>query len=122
MSGATLKLLVLKTHRLEQMRVFYEAMGLSFAAEQHGEGPRHFAASTGGMVLEIYLLPAAAEAETASRLGFELEDPEQFLTQVETLKGGVIQPGRKSAWGFRAIVADPDGRRVEIYRRAEQSA
>jgi hypothetical protein len=39
----SLNLLVLKTRQLEQVRAFYECLGVAFSRERHGNGPAHYA-------------------------------------------------------------------------------
>jgi hypothetical protein len=56
-------LLVLYSPRLEECRRFYGDLGLCFTAEQHGQGPRHYAAVLAdGLVVELY--PARPGRET----------------------------------------------------------
>ena len=45
---------VLRCRDIESTRVFYESAGLSFALEQHGTGPVHYAHVDGAFVLELY--------------------------------------------------------------------
>ncbi|GAA1018396.1 hypothetical protein Aple_074400 [Acrocarpospora pleiomorpha] len=91
-----MNLLVIYTPRMEECRVFYEALGLSFVSEQHGRGPEHLAAEwPDGMVIELY--PATAERLTgALRLGFEVDGSTVALP-----------PGRH-------LLADPDGRKIDL--------
>lgn len=49
-----MKVLVLRTLHVEDVKFHFEAMGLVFVAERHGDGPDHWACETGGRVLEIY--------------------------------------------------------------------
>jgi lactoylglutathione lyase len=49
-----MKVMVLKTHLVEETKAHFEAMGLSFVAERHGSGPDHWACEVDGRVLEIY--------------------------------------------------------------------
>lgn len=87
-------LLVIYTSRLEECRDFYGALGLTFHAQQHGGGPRHYAATLpDGAVFEIY--PAGGAGETGRlRLGFAVAD-------------AAAGPGRH-------LLRDPDGRAVEL--------
>jgi catechol 2,3-dioxygenase-like lactoylglutathione lyase family enzyme len=85
-------LLVIYTTRVEECRDFYTSLGMNLQSEQHGTGPRHYAAELAdGTVFEIY--PAAQGQETGRlRLGFTLT--------------GV--PDRR-------VLRDPDGRAVEVH-------
>jgi lactoylglutathione lyase len=86
-----LRLVVLRCEDLERSRRFYEALGLSFVEEQHGAGPRHFAAVIADLVIELY--PASATHPVNDiRLGFEVTDVEA------------------------GVVEDPDGRKIELRR------
>jgi hypothetical protein len=42
-SSVRTTLLVLYSARLEECRGFYGGLGLDFTAEQHGQGPKHYA-------------------------------------------------------------------------------
>src|SRR3954469_10899764 len=74
-----LNLVVVRTRRLDALKRFYEAVGLSFAVERHGAGPEHLSATLpGATVLELY--PATADqavergAVSDVRLGFVVGD------------------------------------------------
>jgi catechol 2,3-dioxygenase-like lactoylglutathione lyase family enzyme len=97
-SPIRMTLLVLYTSRLEECRAFYAGLGLDFAAEQHGQGPRHYAAVLAdGTVLELY--PARPGRRTeALRLG---------LAVAAAAADPPFRPGRHQ-------VTDPDGRVVEV--------
>jgi hypothetical protein len=45
---------VIKTDEPEEVRRFFEAFGLSFQNEKHGDGPAHVSCERSGQVLEIY--------------------------------------------------------------------
>ncbi|MFB7055352.1 glyoxalase/bleomycin resistance/dioxygenase family protein [Streptomyces vinaceus] len=92
-------LLVVYSYRLEECRRFYEDLGMSFEAEQHGQGPRHFAATLqDGTVFEIY--PARPARETgALRMG---------LTITGTSATPPLVPGRH-------LLTDPDGRTIDVH-------
>src|SRR5438552_1576762 len=61
MAHVSLTLLVLKTRQVEQLRLFYQTLGVELAKEQHGKGPVHFAGRAGDVVIEVYPLPDDAE-------------------------------------------------------------
>lgn len=110
-----LKLLVLKTHQLEAMRAFYQALGVDLVEEQHGKGPAHFAGQVGGVVLEIYPL-ADGEAESSARLGFSVADLDGMFQRLQASGTTVVSKPQQTEWGHRAVVRDPDGRSVELYQ------
>jgi catechol 2,3-dioxygenase-like lactoylglutathione lyase family enzyme len=92
-------LLVLYSRRVEECRDFYADLGLSFTAEQHGQGPRHYAAVLAdGVVFELY--PARPDRETgAIRLGL-------VVTGVAATPP--LAPGRH-------LLTDPDGRTIKVH-------
>ena len=92
-------LLVLYCARLEECRRFYGDLGLSFTAEQHGQGPQHYAAVLAeGLVFELY--PARPDRESgALRLGF-------------TVSGAAATPSLAPG---RHLLTDPEGRIVEVH-------
>ena len=94
--GVRANLVVLYCVNLEECRQFYTDLGLDFTTEQHGKGPRHYAAILAdGVVFELY--PAGPGRETgALRLGFTLACAEG------------LTPGRH-------LLTDPDGRVVEVH-------
>ena len=116
MTSASLRLLVLKTRNVTAMVAFYELFGLTFTEEQHGRGPRHFSAPLGDGIVEIYPLPDGQLADTTTRLGFAVSDPDAVVNAVGGSEGRVAKPGSETPWGYRALVEDPDGRTIELYR------
>jgi catechol 2,3-dioxygenase-like lactoylglutathione lyase family enzyme len=99
LSGVRATLLVLYCARLEECRGFYGGLGLSFTAEQHGQGPQHYAAVLAdGAVFELY--PATPDRESgALRLGFKVTGAAATPP---------LAPGRHH-------LTDPDGRTIEVH-------
>ena len=113
-SEPRLALIVLKTRQIDKLLGFYQAIGIPFVEEQHGRGPRHFAGKLGDTVLEIYPLKDG-EADRTTRLGFSVEN---LYAVIQTLVQRKLAPEMTpttSDWGLRVVVADPDGRAVELY-------
>lgn len=105
-----LNLLVLRTLRLEDMRMFYSALGARFESERHGNGPKHYAATLGDdFVLELYPCAEGALPDPGLRLGVEVNNMAKALCSI----GQSVAP-RQTQWGLRALVRDPDGRTVEL--------
>lgn len=98
-SGIRATLLVLYSPRLEACRDFYSDLGLTFAAEQHGQSPRHYAAVlSDGTVFEIY--PARPGRETGVlRLGLALPGASA---------NPPLAPGPH-------LLTDPDGRTIAVH-------
>jgi len=114
MSSTSLKLLVLKTDDIECLRNFYTCFGFDFVEEQHGNGPRHYAASMGDGILEIYPTSNGAMVDTSTRLGFAIDDMDSVIKFAQA-NTKVISKPKQTQWGLRAVVRDPDGRSVELY-------
>jgi hypothetical protein len=112
-----LRLLVLKTNRVEDLRAFYQGLGIALSLEQHGKGPPHFAGQVGPCVLEVYPLPKPAGGpDTTTRLGFAVADLGRVLEDLRNAGTPVLSPLQELALGTRAVVQDPDGRAVELYQ------
>jgi lactoylglutathione lyase len=110
-----LSLLVLKTNQVEQVRDFYQGLGLAFQEEKHGNGPIHFSASIQDTVVEIYPLPKAVQqADTTTRLGFRIENLNATIQKLKEKGGKVVSEAQETQYGYAAIVKDPDGRSVEL--------
>ncbi|KAF0247133.1 MAG: Glyoxalase/bleomycin resistance [Planctomycetota bacterium] len=110
-------LVVVRTHRLEDVCDFYRALGFDFQEEQHGKGPVHFSAAAGPAVLEIYPLPEGASVDASLRLGFFVDDVTAAVDSVRQNGGRVDTKPNSGPWGLRAVVRDPDGRAVELFQR-----
>jgi lactoylglutathione lyase len=141
MNGIRLNLVVIYVSDVAKTRAFYERIGLTFQAERHGRGPEHYSTNVGETVLEIY--PAKALAESAAapavRLGFDVKDVRGIVAQlveppstqgcvdngivadaasIDTRAAAhtiVVTEPAENADGWRALVRDPDGRKVELF-------
>lgn len=112
---ASLSLLVLRSHKLNQLKSFYEALGLIFAEERHESGPLHFSTQLGnGVVLELYPLKEGALSESSNRLGFILPDVDSTVAELKRLGHSIVKAAQQTEWGYVAVVKDPDGRAVEL--------
>ena len=97
-------------------RSFYEALGLTFVTEQHPGGPRHLSAELdGGGVLELHGPEGAGDPVGAGcRIGFAVTDVAGTVDALVAAGVSVHRTPRTGPWGLRAVVVDPDGRRVEL--------
>jgi lactoylglutathione lyase len=115
MPESRLNLLVLKTHQMDRLKDFYSALGVLFAEERHGDGPRHLAGRVGDLVLELYPLPdGASPADGTTRLGFAVPDLDAALRSLDAVGAVLVSQPKTTPWGRRAVVRDPDGRAVEL--------
>jgi catechol 2,3-dioxygenase-like lactoylglutathione lyase family enzyme len=113
MSETELNLVVLRSTDLERSERFYRALGILLAREQHGTGPEHFAGRVGHVIFEIYP-QGNGEGTTKTRIGFSVISLTNALSAVESAGGTVISNPHDTKWGRRAVVADPDGHRVDL--------
>jgi catechol 2,3-dioxygenase-like lactoylglutathione lyase family enzyme len=108
-----LSLIVLQSTDLQAARDFYSNLGLSFVEEQHGAGPRHYAATIGALVLEIY--PCQGNKPAAPiRIGFRVPSLDHTIALLRSRGARIVREASDSPWGRRAVVEDPDGNRIEL--------
>jgi lactoylglutathione lyase len=112
--GARLNLVVLRCRDLDRAQAFYEALGLHFVRHAHRKGPIHLASESGGQVFELYPLGDDAASTSSTRIGFAVPDVDATYAAVLNAGGTSISPPKASPWGRRAVVADPEGHRVEL--------
>ncbi len=112
-ASPALNLLVLRAVDMEATRAFYEALGLSFRREKHGNGSEHFSCDAGGVLLEIYPRTSDATAEQ-TMLGLSVTSLEELLARLKPLGVEPKSGPRESERGRWASVLDPDGRTVRL--------
>jgi catechol 2,3-dioxygenase-like lactoylglutathione lyase family enzyme len=111
-----LKLIVLRTHRLEELKKFYESLGVEFVKEKHAQGPPHYAGAIGSAVLELYPLPKGApEPDKSLRLGFAVPNLGTIATELGSA-GIRIGPSERNSPVM--VIKDPDGRVIELSQGA----
>ena len=111
-----LNLIVLRSDKPEMLVRFYEALGLHFARERHGQGLEHFSCRTGQAVLEIY--PDKNGPSTlGTRLGFRVDDL-AAACEVAEREGRVVNQISKTEQGIRAVIQDPAGHIIELLQRS----
>ena len=109
----SLNLLVLRASNPERLARFYSAFGLVFQTERHGAGPDHQTCDLGGSVLEIYPAKSPDQSTAGARLGFRVSSLKDAVAACLS-DGAVLKAPHQSAWGYRAIVQDPEGHTVEL--------
>lgn len=114
MSNVRLNLIVIRSGNIEQATRFYQRLGLSFVKDRHGTGLEHFTSELGGVVFEIYPYRVGTVPTTATRLGFQVSSVDEIVDELKRYGALIVSPPADSAWGRRAVVADPDGHRVEL--------
>ncbi|WP_315821736.1 VOC family protein [Paraflavitalea speifideaquila] len=113
-----LKLIVIRTPDPESLANFYSLLGLKFDYHKHGNSPYHYGTTIGETVLEIYpLAKGQTDPDKHLRLGLAVED---FDKTIETLKEKQVpfaaEP-TQTEFGYLAIIIDPDGRKLELYKK-----
>lgn len=72
----SLGFVALRCGDLERSRRFYEVLGLAFAEEKHGDGPRHLSTKLDGAVLELYRRRSEEGGPDLATLGLKVADPD----------------------------------------------
>lgn len=114
-----IRLLVLRTRDTKLLADFYSLLGIQFEYHKHGNSPYHYSATIGLTVLEIYpLVKNQIEADKNLRLGFGIENFEQVMDKLNILQVDFAQEPTQTEFGFMAIIIDPDGRKIELYKNS----
>lgn len=109
-----LNLIVIRTADMLPLVNFYKTLGLEFDYHKHEQGVYHYATKIGETIFEIYpLLKSQTEADTSTRLGFKIDN---FEEKIGLLNDFIISKPIETEFGLCAILKDPDGRKVEIYK------
>ena len=93
-------------------------MALTFEHHRHGSGPYHYSAQIGPTLLEIY--PLAKGQETADkhlRIGLTIELFEAIIQELQQQDIYFHQTPISTEWGIMAIIEDPEGRKIELYKK-----
>jgi lactoylglutathione lyase len=115
--------LVLFASDIGRTVAFYRALGLPLQVDDHGtdEGPLHYACDLDGCHFAVF--PADGEGKSpglrqsgSSFPGFTVESVEETVEAARAFGARVIQEPSVYPWGLRAVLEDPDGRSVEVYR------
>jgi lactoylglutathione lyase len=112
-----IRLLVIRTSDIDRLASFYGLFGLEFEYHKHEKSPYHYSASIGNTVLEIYpLAKGQAEADKELRLGFSIENFEDIVRVLKDKQTVFLSEPMQTDYGFMAIIEDPDGRKIELYK------
>jgi lactoylglutathione lyase len=119
MSDAALALVVLRTKHIQKVIAWYGVIGVGIVKEKHEKARSTYVAALEGLLLEFLPLEEDAPApEPNVRLGFVVDDLDKALADLKALGTMVVNPPQSTSRGFRAVVRDPDGRSVELYKTA----
>ena len=97
-------------------------LGAPLQDEDHGDGFVHAAGELDGVHIAVF--PAATEdrspahrAAGSTFLGFWVPSLEVAMDTLRPLGAEVVLEHQVREWGCRVVVADPDGRAVELNQR-----
>lgn len=113
-----LRLIVVRTADMNKLVSFYECLKLSFEYHRHGNSPFHYSANIGKAVLEIY--PLAKDQQAADkdiRLGFAVDDLDAVMKRLRDNNVLFVTEPVQTAFGFMTVITDPDGRKIELYKK-----
>jgi predicted enzyme related to lactoylglutathione lyase len=101
-------------HRLKD---FYGLLGLQFDYHRHGSGPYHYSTVDGDTTIEIYP-PAKGQVspDPHLRLGFSVAHFDELVDTLQRQNVHFVTLPQQTEFGFMAVVTDPDGRKIELYR------
>ncbi|MBZ4035093.1 hypothetical protein K6T82_09970 [Flavobacterium sp. 17A] len=112
-----IRLIVLRTKEQKRLADFYALFGLTFDYHKHGNSPMHYSSKIGSLILEIYPLSKdQIEADKNLRLGFAIDHFEETLNLLNNKDITFSEP-TETEFGFLTIVSDPDGRKIELYKK-----
>lgn len=112
-----LRLLVIQTASMPALAAFYECLGIRLELHSHGGSPMHYSGNAGGTVIEIYPLAKGQEQPDKNlRIGFTIADFDAVIEKLRSEGTVFAAAPAHTAFGYCAVVLDPDGRKVELYR------
>jgi len=112
------RLLVVRTPDMARLADFYTILGLTFDYHKHGKSPYHYSATIGHTTLEIYpLAKGQTEADKELRLGFAVDNFDNTIQLLKEKSTEFLSEPMQTEYGFMTIVKDPDGRKIELYKK-----
>jgi predicted enzyme related to lactoylglutathione lyase len=113
-----LRLLVVRTPDMARLADFYSLLGLTFDYHKHGKSPYHYSATLESTTLEIYpLAKGQTEADKDLRLGFAVNNFETIIKLLQEKETEFLSEPMQTDYGFMTIIKDPDGRKIELYKK-----
>jgi lactoylglutathione lyase len=115
MNTVRVNLLVLRVADIDRAAAFYRLLGFEFSRHAHGTGPLHYASDADGFVFELYPATADQGVSASTRIGFAVENVDDIAAKLGLFAGArLVTAPKDTEWGRRAVVADPDGHRIEL--------
>jgi lactoylglutathione lyase len=113
-----IKLIVVRTSDIKVLADFYSNFGLKFEYHKHGNSPFHYSTTLGQTVLEIYpLTKSQIEPDKNLRLGFSVDNFDIVINKLKELGCKFSAEAVETDFGYMAVVEDPDGRKIELYKK-----
>ena len=113
-----MRLLVIRTPDMTRLANFYSLLGLTFDYHKHDKSPYHYSAALGSTTLEIYALAKGQPgADKHLRLGFAVDNFETIIKLLKEKDTEFLSEPAQTDYGFVAIIKDPDGRKIELYKK-----
>ncbi|NEP01535.1 MAG: hypothetical protein F6K58_23335 [Symploca sp. SIO2E9] len=96
---------------------FYSKIGFNVQKHKHGDGDQHFVCKSGDTLLEIYPLPSSDNQNVTKniKIGFKVASHETILNQGEFFRQYLYLPPRKTEWGRKMSLIDPDGHIIDLF-------
>lgn len=122
MNAPRINLVVLRVADIDRAAAFYRLLGFAFSKHAHGTGPQHYASDAEGFVFELYPATSEEVVSSSTRIGFAVTDVDDATAKLGSFSGArIVATPKDSEWGRRAVVADPDGHRIELVAAAGRS-
>ena len=113
-----IRLIVIRTDDLKRLVDFYTLLGLDFIYHKHGNSPFHYSTKIGQTTLEIYpMTKNQKEPDKTLRLGFAVDNFEDIVASLKDRDIALLSEPILTDFVFMTIISDPDGRKVEIYKK-----
>ncbi len=138
--------LVLHTTRLADSIAFYSAIGVPLEEERHDDGPVHWACELGPVHFAVFEVETAGRVSGddggaagagarvvasgpspgrrqpgATQFGFQVSNLQTAVDALRRCGAAILQEPEDVPWGRRAVIADPDGRPVELNQASAES-
>lgn len=115
MNTPRVNLVVLRVADIDRAAAFYRLLGFEFLKHAHGTGPPHYASDGDGFVFELYPATPEQGVSSSTRIGFAVANVDDAAAKLSAFSGArLVTAPKNSEWGRRAVVADPDGHRIEL--------
>jgi lactoylglutathione lyase len=116
-NNVLLNLLVIRAKDPSRLVKFYQALGMRFSKERHGNGPEHYACKIDNAVFEIYPSVSELDHTRGTRLGLVVDSIPEVFSAMEKSCIPVNSKIVNSKDRRKAILEDPEGHKVELLEK-----